>query len=755
MAQIPLHRSRSKRVCYRETQARLRASAPTVTPRSCHVVTPVFLLIACLAIPASLPAQTNFLDDLVFEQVVTGLLRPVAITHAGDGSDRLFITLQDGQIVIYDGEKVLDPPFLDITSQVSCCGERGLLSVAFHPDFESNGFFYVDYTDRSEHPGDVIISRFTVSEDPNIADPDSEKVILRVDQPNDTHNGGQLQFGPNDGFLYISLGDGGDHSLLVNPAREVSSLFGAILRVDVDRGDPYAIPATNPLFGQEGVRQEIWVYGLRNPWRFSFDRLTGDLFIGDVGQGRREEIDFQPANSLGLENYGWDVLEGSLCFDPVFNCDTFGLEAPILEYSHDIGCAVAAGYRYRGAAIPGLNGVYFYGDFCSGVLFAASDSNGQWTVLDTVETGFSITAFGDDEKGEIYLTDYTGQAIYRITNQQSAPEVTSFQPRQAVAGGAQFDLLILGSNFGAGVEARWRGETRPSTVIDTNRLRVTVFEQDLAAEGTAEVTVMNSQLQGSVPARFDFPINPAPNLSPRINPGGVVNAATFAATRLAPGVIASVFGLDLAPETEALIATPLTTTLGGTTLFFNGNLKAPLYYASPNQVNMLVPWELAGEEQAQLSVRIGSETTQPVVVPLAPFSPAIFTASDVRPGQGAILIANTSGALAAPLGLSADSRPVRRGEILEIFAVGLGPVTFPPPSGSAAPRFPHSETITEPRVTIGGVAARLFFSGLAPTLVGLYQINARLPDEAPSGDDVVVKIIIEGLESNPVTIAVE
>ena len=180
-----------------------------------------------------------------------------------------------------------------------------------------------------------------------------------------------------------------------------------------------------------------------------------------------------------------------------------------------------------------------------------------------------------------------------------------------MAGGAQFDLLILGLNFGAGVEARWKGETRPSTVIDMNRLLVTVWEQDLAAEGTAEVTVVNSRLQGSVPARFDFQINPAPNLSPRINPGGVVNAATFAATRLAPGVIASVFGLDLAPETEALIATPLTTTLGGMTLLFNGNLKAPLYYASPNQVNMLVPWELAGEEQAQFSVRIGSETSQP------------------------------------------------------------------------------------------------------------------------------------------------
>ena len=340
--------------------------------------------------PANLLAQTSFLDDLVFEQLATGLLRPVAITHAGDGSDRLFITAQDGQIVIYDGEKLLDPPFLDITSRVSCCGERGLLSVAFHPEFASNGLFYVDYTDRSEHPGDVIIARFKVSEDPNIADPDSEQLILQVDQPTVEHNGGQLLFGPNDGFLYISLGDGGNHGLPVNPARSLSSLFGTILRIDVDQGDPYAIPATNPLFGQEGVRQEIWAYGLRNPWRFSFDRLTGDLFIGDVGQGQREEIDFQPANSMGLENYGWDVVEGSLCFDPELNCDTFGLEPPILEYSHDVGCAVAAGYRYRGTAVPELDGVYLYGDFCSGVLFAAMDNSGQWSVLDTLEPEFPI-----------------------------------------------------------------------------------------------------------------------------------------------------------------------------------------------------------------------------------------------------------------------------------------------------------------------------------------------------------------------------
>ena len=234
-----------------------------------------------------------------------------------------------------------------------------------------------------------------------------------------------------------------------------------------------------------------------------------------------------------------------------------------------------------------------------------------------------------------------------------------------------------------------------------------------------------------------------------------MNAATFAATRLAPGVIASVFGAELAPETEALIATPLTTTLGGMTLLFNGNLMAPLYYASPNQVNMLVPWELAGEEQAQLSVRIGSETSQPVVVPLAQYSPAIFTAAEVRPGQGAILIANTNASLAAPVGLTANSRPASRGEILEIFAVGLGPVTSPPSSGVAGPQYPLSRTVEMPSVTIGGALAELLFSGLAPALVGLYQVNALVPDDTPSGDDVVVKLTIADQESNSVAIAVE
>ena len=393
-----------------------------MTARSCRVVTPVFLLIACLAGPASLLAQTNFLDDLVFEQLVTGLLRPVAITHAGDGSDRLFITLQDGQIVIYDGEKVLDPPFLDLTLKVSCCNERGLFSVAFHPDYENNGFFYVSYIDRSDEIGDSIISRFRVSDDPNVADPDSEKVLLRLDQPGDLHNAGQLQFGL-DGFLYISLGDGGLINDNENNAQRLDTLLGKIVRVDVDGGDPYSIPEANPFFGRPEARGEIWVYGLRNPWRFSFDRVTGDFFIGDVGGGRVEEISFQSASSLGGENYGWRVMEGSECFDPPTGCNSIGLfELPILEYRHDVGCAVIGGYRYRGATMPQLNGVYFYGDLCSGLLFAASESAGQWMVSDMRETGFLITTFGEDESGELYLTDFRKGAIYRLGAEQWTPE---------------------------------------------------------------------------------------------------------------------------------------------------------------------------------------------------------------------------------------------------------------------------------------------------------------------------------------------
>ena len=344
-------------------------------------------------------------------RIADGLAAPIAIANAGDGSGRLFVTLQAGQILILRDGALLPQPFLDIRSLVGAGGERGLLSASFHPDFEVNGFFYVNYTDKS---GDTVIARYTVPPaTPDRADPATAKTILAVDQPFSNHNGGQLQFG-RDGYLYVGLGDGGSGGDPDNRAQNLSTLLGKILRVDVDGGDPYAIPPGNPFAGQSGARPEIWSYGFRNPWRFSFDRETGDLFVADVGQNAWEEINVQPAGSGGGENWGWRRMEGMHCFNPSSNCNDGSLSLPVLEYGRTEGCAVTGGYRYRGAASPPLDGIYFYGDFCSGRIWGARENpNGTWSTEQLLDTTLSIASFGEDEEGEIYVADISG-GIYRI-----------------------------------------------------------------------------------------------------------------------------------------------------------------------------------------------------------------------------------------------------------------------------------------------------------------------------------------------------
>jgi glucose/arabinose dehydrogenase len=317
------------------------------------------------------------------EPIVTGLANPVAITHSGDGSGRLFIVLQTGQILVYDGSQVLPVPFLDISTLVSTGGERGLLSVAFHPNYATNGLFYVNYTDTQ---GDTVIAQYTVSDDPNIADPDSAAILLTIAQPFSNHNGGQLQFGP-DGYLYIGVGDGGSAGDPDDNAQNLGTLLGKMLRIDVDSGVPYTIPPDNPFVGDPEARDEIWAFGLRNPWRFSFDRLTGDLFIGDVGQDSWEEVNFQTATSSGGENYGWRLMEGNQCFNPPTDCNDGTLTLPILEYNHSLGCSITGGYRYRGTQIPQLEGTYVVGDFCSGRIWGANDAgSGGWSAIELLDT---------------------------------------------------------------------------------------------------------------------------------------------------------------------------------------------------------------------------------------------------------------------------------------------------------------------------------------------------------------------------------
>jgi len=347
------------------------------------------------------------------QPVVTGLSKPVAITHAGDGSGRLFITERGGKVIIYDGSQVLPEPFIDLSSLVTADAERGLLSIAFHPSYESNGFFFVNHTDTN---GDTVIARYSVSSDLNVADQNSAFVILEITQPFGNHNGGQLQFGP-DGYLYIGMGDGGSGGDPQNNAQNPGTLLGKMLRIDVEGGVPYAIPGNNPFVGNPQVLDEIWALGLRNPWRFSFDRQTGDLFIGDVGQRTLEEVNFQSAASPGGENYGWRLMEGTRCFNPPTDCNDGTLNLPIIEYDHSVGCSITGGYRYRGTLNRDLFGVYLYADFCTGRIWGATeDGKGGWMVAELLDTDFRITAFGEDETGEIYIADYAGGTIYRITH---------------------------------------------------------------------------------------------------------------------------------------------------------------------------------------------------------------------------------------------------------------------------------------------------------------------------------------------------
>jgi glucose/arabinose dehydrogenase len=339
--------------------------------------------------------------------IASGLNRPVDIQPANDGSGRLFIIEKYGATRIYENGQLLDSPFLDIADLVDDSGnEMGLLGLAFHPDYEQNGFLYVNYTGRG---GNTFISRFHATD--SFADPASEKILLVVNQPFPNHNGGALAFGP-DGFLYIGLGDGGSADDPRGNGQNLNTLLGKILRIDVNNGDPYEIPADNPFVGAD-ANPEIWGYGLRNPWRFSFDRSTGDLYIGDVGQDIWEEVDYVQPGQSGL-NFGWKYMEANHDFIGENPPATLHLTFPVVEYSHSVGgCSVTGGYVYRGA-MPEWDGIYLYGDYCSGKIWGLYQSDVGWQNQVMFEAGMTITTFGQDESGEVYFASDNGN-IYHLT----------------------------------------------------------------------------------------------------------------------------------------------------------------------------------------------------------------------------------------------------------------------------------------------------------------------------------------------------
>ncbi len=348
-------------------------------------------------------------SGLRLELLTDALNQPLHVTAAPNDQERLFVVEQAGRIRILKASVLLSTPFLDISGRISCCGERGLLGLAFDPAHSQNGRFYVDYTDAA---GDTRVSRFTLGASADIGDATSEQLIIGVQQPLSNHNGGLIEFGP-DGYLYVGLGDGGPG----RNGQDLSTLLGSILRIAVSAGGGYTVPPDNPFVGHPTARAEIWAYGLRNPWRFAFDRATGDLYIGDVGEGRREEVDLLPAGSPAGVNFGWNTMEGNECFAST-SCDRTGLTLPVLDYDHGEGCSIIGGHVYRGSAVPNLRGTYFYADYCGGWIRSFRYQGAQATELmdwsGVLDPGGNVTSFGEDAAGELYVTTRSGR-LYRIT----------------------------------------------------------------------------------------------------------------------------------------------------------------------------------------------------------------------------------------------------------------------------------------------------------------------------------------------------
>ena len=370
--------------------------------------------------------ESGSIPEIRLQPVVKGLEDPVAITHAGDGSGRLFVLEQEGRIRVIHKGKLQPTPLLDISNKISAGGERGLLGIAFHPAFIQNGKLYLNYTAKRKKL-QTFISEFKLNKSGSI-DPKSERILITIDQPWSNHNGGQLAFGPDD-YLYIAVGDGGSGNDPNNNGQDLSTLLGAILRIDVNkRSDkkPYAIPADNPFINTPKARPEIWAYGLRNPWRFSFDRKTGALYAADVGQDDIEEINIIERG----KNYGWRIMEGPQCTPGVNrDCNQKGYTLPIYSYTHEVGRSITGGYVYRGKALPALCGTYLYGDFVNQAIWGLRYSNGKVMQHKTLfnpksmlslaidyfsDNGMLISTFGEDEDGEVYVAAYQSGVVYRV-----------------------------------------------------------------------------------------------------------------------------------------------------------------------------------------------------------------------------------------------------------------------------------------------------------------------------------------------------
>lgn len=397
--------------------------------------------------PPPLQTESQKEPSLRLEKILDQLVLPVQVTHAGDGSGRIFVVEQHGRITILRNGLANDTLFLDISDRVNCCQERGLFNIAFSPAFRDSQTFYLSYSNSDD---DTVISRFTTTDDPDVADPASEEILLIVEQPHHVHNGGRLAFGPRDGYLYIGMGDGGSDGYPVHFSQDPTQLLGKILRIDVESGEePYAIPLDNPFVNDENSRDEIWALGLRNPWGFAFDRQTGELYLPDSGHNDREELNYVPPSGSKDLNYGWPTVEGTGCMQfpdlPVPCLQAKIFELPVAEFDHTHGCSIVGGAVYRGSALPQLTGRFIFADFCRGDIWSItqeedteapteSQASRQLWLAELIIGGLvPISSVGEDEEGSLYVTGYADGAVYKIVQSPETEKPGSSKGNSASA----------------------------------------------------------------------------------------------------------------------------------------------------------------------------------------------------------------------------------------------------------------------------------------------------------------------------------
>jgi uncharacterized protein (TIGR03437 family) len=557
--------------------------------------------------------------EIRLQRIASGLANPTDIAAVPDGSGRLFVLEQPGRVRVIRGGALQPEPVLTL-STLSAGGERGLLGIAFPPGFASKRYFYLNYTDPQ---GASVVSRWRLTADPERADPGTEQVILRIVRTASNHNGGGIVFGP-DGMLWIGTGDSGGGGDPANAAQNPNELRGKMLRIDTESGtEPYAVPASNPFVNRANYRPEIWATGLRNPWRYSFDRETGDLWIADVGQNRAEEVNFQSASSPGGENYGWDMMEGLQCYPPGSTCNPTGLTLPILEYTRNLGVSITGGLVYRGQRFPSMRGIYLYADFGSGRIWGVRRAGNSWENRELLDTAMQISTFGQDEAGELYVADHSGGAIYAIAS--GGPSISADGVVNAASFGPGLVPGSLGTIFGAGITASEGVVEATVFPLPTELGGVSVLLNDAAVPLTAVArTTAGEQVNFQIP----WELAGATRANLRVRAFGVttdpveitlaqIQPEIFALTRSGSNITIWATGLGAVSTQQTsgrpAPSQPLATTTATTSVTLNG-VSVPVTYsglapgfAGLSQINASVPENASGE----LILRVGQAASQP------------------------------------------------------------------------------------------------------------------------------------------------